>query len=90
MNLSRVGLCIASDHLTPPGQEVSASVTLPTGQQANFEAVVVWVRKIHGSLDQKSTMGLEFVIPPGEDYNAFLNAYRNQGIKKLAVVARIE
>jgi len=24
------------------------------------------------------------------DYNAFLNAYRNQGIKKLAVVARIE
>lgn len=25
-----------------------------------------------------------------KDYNAFLNAYRNQGIKKLAVVARIE
>jgi len=24
------------------------------------------------------------------DYNAFLNAYRNQGIKKLAVVARVE
>jgi hypothetical protein len=24
------------------------------------------------------------------DYNAFLNAYRNQGIKKLAVVARID
>ena len=24
------------------------------------------------------------------DYNAFLNAYRNQGIKKLAVVTRIE
>jgi hypothetical protein len=24
------------------------------------------------------------------DYNAFLNAYRNQGIRKLAVVARIE
>jgi hypothetical protein len=25
-----------------------------------------------------------------KDYNAFLNAYRNQGIKKLAVVARVE
>ena len=25
-----------------------------------------------------------------KDYNAFLNAYRNQGIRKLAVVARIE
>jgi Tlde1 domain len=24
------------------------------------------------------------------DYNAFLNAYRNQGIKRLAVVARVE
>jgi Protein of unknown function (DUF2778) len=24
------------------------------------------------------------------DYNAFLNAYRNQGIKKLAVVVRVE
>ena len=24
------------------------------------------------------------------DYNAFLNAYRNQGIRKLAVVARME
>jgi hypothetical protein len=24
------------------------------------------------------------------DYNAFLNAYRNQGIKRLAVVARID
>jgi hypothetical protein len=25
-----------------------------------------------------------------KDYNAFLNAYRNQGIKRLAVVARID
>jgi hypothetical protein len=25
-----------------------------------------------------------------KDYNAFLNAYRNQGIKRLAVVARVE
>jgi hypothetical protein len=25
-----------------------------------------------------------------KDYNAFLNAYRNQGIKKLAVVARVD
>jgi hypothetical protein len=24
------------------------------------------------------------------DYNAFLNAYRNHGIKRLAVVARVE
>jgi hypothetical protein len=24
------------------------------------------------------------------DYNAFLNAYHNQGIRKLAVVARVE
>jgi hypothetical protein len=25
-----------------------------------------------------------------KDYNAFLNAYRHQGIKRLAVVAKVE
>jgi hypothetical protein len=25
-----------------------------------------------------------------KDYNAFLNAFRNQGIKRLAVVTRVE
>jgi predicted thioesterase len=54
---------------------------LPSGDQANFEATVVWVRKAKrsASLEEKNLMGLHFSIPPGEEFNALVDeALRSQ------------
>ncbi len=67
INLSRGGLCISSDYVTAPGTELGGAVVLPDGERANFEAMVAWARKVR-ALDDTNKMGLDFVIPPGENY----------------------
>jgi predicted thioesterase len=77
VNLSRSGLCISSDYLAAPRDEIGAALVLPSGEQANFEATVVWVRKARrsASLEEKNLMGLHFSIPPGEEYNALIDQW---------------
>jgi len=71
-NISPTGLCIASDFIAAPGTMVGGALALPGGTSANFEGAVIWARSVRGTeaLTVKNTMGLEFVIPPGEHYDA--------------------
>ena len=73
-NVSRKGIAVISDFVAVPGSKIEAAVVLPDGQNANFVAVVAWARKarMSASLTAMNSMGLEFSIPPGELYNAFL------------------
>jgi predicted thioesterase len=74
-NISHTGLCISSDFIAAPGTTVGGALALPGGGSANFEAAVVWARKVRGrdALTDKNTMGLEFIIPPGELYEALFD-----------------
>ena len=73
-SISRKGIGISSDFVAVPGTRIEAAIVLPDGQKANFEAVVVWARKVRAgaSLTAMNSMGLEFIIPPGELYNRLL------------------
>lgn len=88
-NVSMTGMCIASDYIAVPGTQVLATVMLPGGQQANFEAVVIWARKVRAKADfaEKNTMGLEFVIPPGEHYNEVIVAALDGKIPRQATTS---
>jgi hypothetical protein len=90
-NVSMTGMCIASDYIAVPGTQFLASVTLPDGNMANFEAVVIWARKVRAKADfaEKNTMGLEFIIPPGEHYNAVISAALDGTASKPATAAAV-
>jgi hypothetical protein len=65
--------------------------------KSNARSIQIGCREISNLL--KFCLAHTFMLGPNgdsngcvsfRDYNAFLNAYRNQGIKRLAVVARVE
>jgi len=75
IDLSKHGLCVASDFVTPPGSQVRGTIVLPDGQRVPFEGLVRWIRKVRGesTLGGTNRMGIRFPAPLGEAYTAFLD-----------------
>jgi len=69
-NLSPTGMLIHSKLTTPPGSILRGQLFLPGGAKMDFEAEVRWVQKATGQLAElfKNSMGLKFLVPPGEGY----------------------
>jgi hypothetical protein len=63
-------MMIHSKVTSSPGSVVRGQIFLPGGAKLDFEAEVRWVQKATGQLAElfKNSMGLKFVVPPGEAY----------------------
>lgn len=75
VNISKHGLCVASDYVVASGSPISASIVLPDGRPVTFTGMVRWSRKQRGesTLASTNTMGIRFTVPPGEAYLAFVD-----------------
>ncbi|MBK8480387.1 MAG: PilZ domain-containing protein [Proteobacteria bacterium] len=75
IDLSRHGLCVASDFVAPQASEVSATLVLPDGQRIPFSGLVRWIRKVRGesTLGGTNRMGIRFAAPLGGAYADFID-----------------
>jgi hypothetical protein len=69
-NLSPSGMLIHSKLTSSPGSILRGQLFLPGGDKTEFEAEVRWVQKATGQLAElfQNSMGLKFLVPPGEAY----------------------
>jgi hypothetical protein len=68
-NISRFGMCIASDVELPNKQEISLSIAVP-GEVLNMKGEVVWCRQVEGKeIDIPDEIGIKIVEAPSEYLN---------------------
>jgi hypothetical protein len=69
-NLSATGLQLHSKFTLAPGSILRGKLVISGGTQLEFQAEVRWVHRASGQLAQlfQSSMGLRFLVPPGESY----------------------